>query len=173
MKHYFVGVLAIAVALAGCQPQEQEPRSNGFVNIADPAVEGKQWKMGTQEAVDFVQKLSDNYNAGDVDAVMAAVADTATFHFADGTSVTGKDSLRAGLTGYIDNMESYNWSLVFIYSVDLDLDAGGEWVFAGGDETRTPKGGEEETVSLLEAFYVVGDQIVEMYQYERKSPITN
>lgn len=170
MKYSVVGVLIIALGIASCQPQQTEPRSNGYVNVDDPNVQGKQWKMGTQEAVDFADQVIADYNAGNVEALMSVVADTATFHFADGTVASGKENIRKGLTDYLNSFESHEWTTEVVFSVDLDLDQGGEWVIIDGNETVTPKEGDPTTANFLEAWYVVGDKIVTLYQYQRKLP---
>lgn len=173
MKSSFVGIIVMGIVIAGCQPPQQqaepaEPRSNGYVNTDNPDMQDLQWKMGSQEAVDFIDQLIADYNARNVDAAMAAFADTAVFHFSSGVTVANKDSLRKGLTDFYNNTESHEWNTVFSFSVDLDLEEGGEWVFTGGNEYYTMSDGTRDSVGFVEAFYVVDGKVVEAYQMERK-----
>ena len=128
----YVGAILLFISCANEETKEAvaeeavpvKERSIGF-NTHLPDLK---WHLGTDEAIQVVKDIDALWSAKNYEGMKPMLADTATFHFADGRSASSPDEFIKILS---EDESNDTWTFDVAYSVDLDPEVGGEHVMAG------------------------------------------
>ncbi|MEX2232144.1 MAG: nuclear transport factor 2 family protein [Cyclobacteriaceae bacterium] len=164
-------VLLLAGLLTGCDQKNPEKKTSDDESVALPfevTYKGTP-EIGSMKNVQTVMEWNKrfsqlNFNVGDL------LADTVTFHLADGFEMTApRDSAIAFVTAFAANISQID--VIYTAAVPVNMAGQGhEWVFSWTTETYTSKDSKGEKVFFHEDYRLEGGKIREVFQYARQPP---
>ena len=168
MKMVLIALL-VAGLLMGCDQKNPEKATSTSEAIALPfevTYKGTP-EIGSMKNVQTVMEWNKrfsqlNFNVGDL------LADTVTFHLADGFNLTApRDSAIAFVRAYAADISKID----VIYTAAVPVNMVGqdhEWVFSWTTETYTSKDGKAEKAFFHEDYRLEAGKIREVFQYARQ-----
>ena len=96
------------------------------------------------------------------------LADTVSFHMADGLELTAaRDSIISFITAYVNELAKIE--IVYVAAIPVNvIEQGHQWVFSWTDETYTLKDGAVDQNFYHEDYRMEDGKIREIFQYARK-----
>ena len=147
-------MFALVIIVGACAPAVEQP---------GPALEGPDTTEADIEAVtELVQKLHEQWTAGDVDAAMANFADDAVAMPSNEPVVVGKEAIRLRRARHISTTGPWrsNNNIEYTSTVE-DVQVSGDLAFVrtSNKETWTPKAGGDPTTVVAKSVLVFRRQV--------------